>query len=167
MNCLGPRQIRDTLSSNSIELHHADDMQRDLFKLIDVIEKVELYHSWVDPITVLNVTKKRYTRLLDMQNIFKLYVFKKRQNNVIKSLQLHEVCVISIRIISLFVSVQWSAMTPKEVMKEFREVLAVFAELLGTKSFLFGHRISELDCALFGHLYAILTTKYYGTFGPR
>lgn len=147
----GPRQIRDTLSSNSIELHHADDMQRDLFKLIDVIEKVELYHSWVDPITVLNVTKKRYTRLLDMQNIFKLYVFKKRQNNVIKSLQLHE----------------WSAMTPKEVMKEFREVLAVFAELLGTKSFLFGHRISELDCALFGHLYAILTTKYYGTFGPR
>ena len=65
--------------------------QNELFKLIDVIENVELYHSWVDPITVLNVTKKRYTRLLDMQAVFKLYVFKKRQNNVLKSLSLHKV----------------------------------------------------------------------------
>ena len=62
-----------------------------LFKLIEVIERVELYHSWVDPITVLNVTKKRYTRLLDIQNIMKFYVFKKRQFNVLKVLDQQQV----------------------------------------------------------------------------
>jgi glutathione S-transferase len=58
-------------------------------------------------------------------------------------------------------------MTQKEVLKEFHSILSAFSEMLGNQTFLFGHRISELDCALFGHLYAILTTKYFGTFGPR
>lgn len=151
----GPQEIRKSLFDNGMILHQDDESthieMRDLFKLIEIIEKVELYHSWVDPVTVLNVTKKRYTKLLDVQNIFKLFVFKKRQNNVVKYLQLH----------------QWATLEPKEVLKEFRDVLSVFSDLLGNKSYLFGHRISEIDCALFGHLYAILTTKYYGTFGPK
>ena len=84
------------LEQNGIRLLDVEqsllDRQRDMFKLIDVIERVELYHSWVDPITVLNVTQKRYTRLLDIPtSILKYYVFKKRQNNVIKSLQLQNV----------------------------------------------------------------------------
>jgi len=146
----GPRDIREMLTKIGISLRESDSAQRDLFKLIEVIERVELYHSWVDPITVLNVTKKRYTRLLDIQNIMKFYVFKKRQFNVLKVLDQQ----------------QWTKLSAKEVVKEFRDVLRVFSEQLGTQSYLFGHRISELDCALFGHLYAILTTKYYGTFGP-
>lgn len=31
--------------------------QKELFKMMDIIERVELYHSWCDPTTVGNVTK--------------------------------------------------------------------------------------------------------------
>ena len=56
-------------------------------------------------------------------------------------------------------------MSSKDVLREFDNALCVFSGILKEKKYLFGERLSEIDCLLFGHLYAILTTKYMGTFG--
>jgi len=59
----------------------------------------------------------------------------------------------------------WHNLSSKDVLHEFDNVLSVFSDVLGEKKYLFGERLSEIDCLLFGHLYAMLTTKYMGTFG--
>jgi len=148
----GCKEIQETLKKKEIShLLAPDDAQLEnkLVNLLDILKRVELYHSWVDPTTLLNVTKKRYTSEVDVYSVFKKFVFKNRRENVLKFLSVHN----------------WHIMSSKDVLREFDNVLSVFSELLGEKKYLFGERLSDFDCLLFGHLYAILTTKYMGTFG--
>ena len=53
------------------------------------------------------------------------------------------------------------------MLLRFRELLALFSNQLGTKKYLLGSRIAEIDCMLFGHLYVILTTQYFSVLGPK
>ena len=71
----------------------------------------------------------------------------------------------NVNVIMLFF--QWHKLKPKEVISRLREILAVFSAQLENKKYLFGNRISEVDCLLFGHLYSILTTEYFSVLGPK
>ena len=53
------RKITEALETNEIVLCPEENRkeQKELFKMMDIIERVELYHSWCDPTTVGNVTK--------------------------------------------------------------------------------------------------------------
>jgi len=148
----GCKEIQETLKKREIKhMLSPDDSQLEaqLFNLLDVLKRVELYHSWVDPTTVLNVTRKRYTDEVEVYSVFKKFVYKNRRENVLKFLSVHK----------------WDVMSSEDVLREFSNVLRVFSDVLGEKTYLFGERISEIDCLLFGHLYSMLTTKYMGTFG--
>jgi metaxin len=125
--------------------------QKELLRMLDVLERIELYHSWCDQTTVKNVTKDRFTNSLDVQYIAKYMIFKSRQEQVISYLQIYN----------------WHKLKPKEVISRLREILAVFSAQLENKKYLFGNRISEVDCLLFGHLYSILTTEYFSVLGPK
>lgn len=149
----GWRKITEALETNEIVLCPEENRkeQKELFKMMDIIERVELYHSWCDPTTVGNVTKERYTKSLDAQFFAKYFIFKARQDQVHSYLQIYN----------------WHKLKPKEVMGRFREILSVFSTQLGNKKYLLGNRISEIDCLLFGHLYVILTTQYFSVLGPK
>ena len=57
----GWRKITEMLEANKIMLcpeEHRKE-QKMLLKMIDAIQRVELYHSWLDQTTVQNVTKGR------------------------------------------------------------------------------------------------------------
>jgi len=149
----GWRKITEMLERHEIMLCSQDHRkeQKELMNMMDVIERVELYHSWCDQTTVDNVTKERYTKCLDVQYAAKYFIFKSRQEQVLSYLQIYN----------------FHKMKAKEVLARFREVLSLFSTQLGNKKYLLGNRISEIDCLLFGHLYVILTTQYFSVLGPK
>jgi len=149
----GWRKITEMLEANDIMLCPEEQRgeQKVLLKLMDAIQRVELYHSWMDQTTIQNVTKDRYTKCLDVQWPAKYFIFKSRQDQVLSYLQIYN----------------WHKLKQKEVLLRFREQLALFSNQLKGKKFLLGNRVSEIDCMLFGHLYVILTTPYVSVLGPK
>merc|ERR1712113_486784 len=118
----GWRKITEMLEANSIMLCPEEQRgeQKVLLKLMDAIQRVELYHSWIDHTTVQNVTKDRYTKCLDVQWPAKYFIFKSRQDQVLSYLQIYN----------------WHKLKQKEVLLRFREQLALFSnQLKGKKEF--------------------------------
>ena len=116
---------------------------------MDAIQRVELYHSWMDQTTIQNVTKglffsnfgkrgktkylDRYTKCLDVQWPAKYFIFKSRQDQVLSYLQIYNVSFTVSRKIK---KNQWHKLKQKEVLLRFREQLALFSnQLKGKKEF--------------------------------
>ena len=69
----GWRKIVEMLEANKIQLCPAEHRQEQkvLLKMMDAIQRVELYHSWMDQTTVANVTKGFKNILIIFKILFK------------------------------------------------------------------------------------------------
>lgn len=124
---------------------HLDNAQRaDMRAYISLINNVlantELYISWIDGVTLEEVSKPRYGSVFPWP-LNHVLTFKK-QLEVRRKLG----------------ALGWTKKTLDEVYTEVDNCCHALSERLDKQTFFFNNKPTELDAMVFGHLYTIITT---------
>jgi len=116
------------------------DMRAYMSLVNNVMGNAELYMSWVDQLTLAEVTTPRYSSVYPWPLDLILTWQKKRQ--VVKKLS----------------ALGWSNKSLEEVYNEVETCCRALSERLDVSKYFFGSKPTELDALVFGHLFTILTT---------
>lgn len=131
---------RDVVLADHLSSDQQDDMRSYLALIHDIFTNAELYFTFVDTQVYETVTKDRistaYPYLLGIVQNFR----KRRQ--VKKILELNS----------------FKDMTEAQVLQKVNQCCDILDKKVQDQPYIYGDKPTELDAALFGHLFAILTT---------
>lgn len=116
------------------------DMRAYMSLITNVLGNAEAYITWLDPVTLSEVTKPRYGS-----------VYPWPLNTVLTYLKRNE----TVRRLKAF---GWAAKSLEEVYKEVENCCQALSERLDSQQYFFNNKPTELDALAFGHLFTILTT---------
>lgn len=126
--------------TNNLDNGQKADMRAYMSLVNNVLGNAELYISWIDQITLTEVSTPRYASVHPWPLNLLLTWQKKRQ--VLKKLN----------------ALGWSQKSLEEVYNEVETCCRALSERLDNGQFFFGSKPTELDAVVFGHLFTILTT---------
>jgi metaxin len=126
--------------TESLDNSQKADMRAYMSLVNNVMGNAELYITWIDQLSLSEVTVPRYASVHPWPLNQILTWQKKRQ--VLKKLG----------------ALGWSTKTADEVYTEVETCCRALSERLDDAQFFFGSRPTELDALVFGHLFTILTT---------
>merc|ERR1712154_368744 len=116
------------------------DMRAYMSLITNVLGNAEAYITWMDPVTLSEVTKPRYGS-----------VYPWPLNTVLTYLKRNE----TVRRLKAF---GWATKSLEEVYKEVENCCQALSERLDSQQYFFNNKPTELDALAFGHLFTILTT---------
>ncbi|GMR42004.1 hypothetical protein PMAYCL1PPCAC_12199, partial [Pristionchus mayeri] len=128
------------LSSHLTDVQKAD-MAAQIAVIDNILRKVEMYIVWVHEETYSMVTSTRFGS-----------VYKWPLSRVLPALKRREMR-------DKLGSIQWANKTLVDVMEAADKAFRCLSSHLATQDFVMGSRVTEADALLFGHLFAILTTR--------
>lgn len=128
-----------SLTSN-LDSSQRADMRAYMSLVNNVMGNAEMYISWVDEITLNEVTKPRYMSVFPWPLSHLLTWQKKNQ------------------VLKLLSALGWTGKTMEDVYGEVETCCRALSERLDNAPFFFGSRPTELDALVFGHLFTVLTT---------
>ncbi|CAB3377549.1 Hypothetical predicted protein [Cloeon dipterum] len=116
------------------------DMRADLSLINNVLVNAELYLTWVEPVTLKEVTIPRYSSVYPWP-LGTVLSYSKRSE-----------------VIARLKALQWYDKSIEEVYNEVDKVCSNLSTRLEKNQYFFG-KPTELDALVFGHLHTIYTTK--------
>jgi len=128
-----------SLTSN-LDNSQKADMRAYMSLVNNVMGNAELYLTWIDEVTLSEVTTPRFSAVHPWPLNIILAWQKRRQ--VLKKLG----------------ALGWSSKSLEDVYTEVETCCKALSERLDSSQYFFGSKPTELDAVVFGHLFTILTT---------
>jgi len=126
--------------TNPLDASQKADMRAYMSLVNNVMGNAELYISWIDQVTLTEVSTPRFSSMYPWPLNHILTWQKQRQ--VVKKLN----------------ALGWATKSLDEVYSEVETCCKALSERLDSAPFFFGNKPTELDALVFGHLFTILTT---------
>jgi len=126
--------------TSTLDASQRADMRAYMSLVNNVMGNAELYISWLDDLTVNEVTKPRHMSVYPWP-LNHILTWQKK-NQVVKRLS----------------ALGWTSKTMEDVYNEVETCCRALSERLDNSPFFFGSRPCELDALVFGHLFTVLTT---------
>ena len=111
------------------------DMRAYMSLVNNVLGNAELYISWVDGVTLEEVTKPRYGSVHPWP--LSVLLNWQKKSSVLKKLG----------------ALGWTSKTVEDVYSEMETCCRALSERLETSPYFFGNRPTELDALVFGHIF--------------
>jgi len=126
--------------TSSMDVSQKADMRAYMSLVNNVLGNAELYISWIDEVTLEEVTKPRHGSIHPWP--LSVILNWQKRNSVLKRLG----------------ALGWANKSLEEVFNEIDNCCRALSERLENSQYFFGSRPTELDALVFGHVFSILTT---------
>jgi len=126
--------------TTNLDVGQKADMRAYMSLVNNVLGNAELYISWVDQVTLEEVTKPRHSSVHPWP--LSLILNWQKRSSVLKRLG----------------ALGWTNKSCEDVFNEIDNCCRALSERLENSQYFFGARPTELDALVFGHIFSILTT---------
>lgn len=126
--------------TNALDASQKADMRAYMSLVNNVMGNAELYISWIDQVTLNEVSGPRFSS-----------VYPWPLNHILTWQKKHQVT-------KKLSALGWATKSLDEVYSEVETCCRALSERLDSSAFFFGSKPTELDALVFGHLFTILTT---------
>jgi len=126
--------------TTSLDVGQKADMRAYMSLVTNVLGNAELYISWMDQVTLEEVTKPRHGSVHPWP--LSLVLNWQKRNTVLKKLG----------------ALGWKNKSIEDVYNEIENCCRALSERLDNSQYFFGSRPTELDALVFGHIFSLLTT---------
>ena len=133
-------QNKNVSLTSSLDVSQKADMRAYMSLVNNVLGNAELFISWIDQVTLEEVTKPRHGSVHPWP-LSSIITWQKR-TAVVKRLG----------------ALGWTNKTIDDVYNEVDNCCRALSERLENGQYFFGSRPTELDALVFGHIFSILTT---------